>query len=149
MIDLIQMGSKIAGLRLGKRLSQDQLAERLLVSRQAVSAWELGKSAPSIDNVIELAKTFDVSFEDILCLHDETHFSSQDYFEGHDRAFVIRSVIEGKFSVPIPEILYQCTGSERLTILKAIKEKRLACNVSLIESKLSDDEKEFLKKGGN
>ena len=83
MIDLVSVGRKISTLRSQKNLSQDRLAETLLVSRQAVSAWETGKAAPSIDNVIELAKIFGVSFEEILCLGEKPVLNPDNPFDGH------------------------------------------------------------------
>jgi transcriptional regulator with XRE-family HTH domain len=148
MIDLSRVGNRIAQLRNDLGLSQDQLAERLFVSRQAISAWELGKSAPSIDNVIELSRIFRVSFDDILCLNERPFFSTANVFEGHEREYVIRSVIEGTLKIDIPSLLFQCTGSERTRLLKAIKDERIECRYESIEDKLTNDEKLFMKKGG-
>ena len=65
MIDFVKVGNKIATLRKQKGLSQEELAEKLYVTRQALSKWENG-SVPSIDIVLQLAKSFDVSFEELL-----------------------------------------------------------------------------------
>ena len=47
-------------------MTQEFLADRLGVSRQAVSKWESGASAPSTTNLMALAKVFDVSAEELL-----------------------------------------------------------------------------------
>lgn len=47
-------------------LSQEELAQRLSVSRQAVSKWETGDSAPDLNNLLALADTLDLSL-DTLC----------------------------------------------------------------------------------
>ncbi len=52
MIDLVSVGAKISHFREENGYSQEALASKLFVSRQAISAWEVGKSAPSIDNII-------------------------------------------------------------------------------------------------
>ncbi|CCY07498.1 MAG: helix-turn-helix domain-containing protein [Coprobacillus sp.] len=71
MINLKKVGNKIQKYRKEKNMSQDELAETLFVTRQAVSKWENGISAPTIDSLLELCKLFQTNFEDILCLDDE------------------------------------------------------------------------------
>lgn len=53
-------------LRTKKQLSQTELAQRLYVSRQAVSKWENGDADPSIDKLILLAKIFNVSLDHLI-----------------------------------------------------------------------------------
>ena len=47
-------------------MTQEFLADRLGVSRQAVSKWEKGQSDPSTTNLIALAKIFDITPEEML-----------------------------------------------------------------------------------
>lgn len=61
------IGEKISKLRIGKGVSQEQLAERLGVSRQSVSKWEMGQALPQIDKVVLLCELFSVSCDDLLC----------------------------------------------------------------------------------
>ena len=49
-----------------KGLSQDELAEKVYVSRQAVSRWENGETAPNIETLKLLSKLFDVSINTLL-----------------------------------------------------------------------------------
>ncbi|MCL2618711.1 MAG: helix-turn-helix domain-containing protein [Defluviitaleaceae bacterium] len=60
------LAEKIQGLRKQRGMSQEQLAERVTVSRQAVSKWELGESLPDIDNVVQLSRIFEVSTDYLL-----------------------------------------------------------------------------------
>ena len=53
-------------LRKGKGWSQEDLAEKLGISRQAVSKWEVGTSKPDIDNVIKISKLFEVSIDELV-----------------------------------------------------------------------------------
>lgn len=48
----------ILKLRTGKGLSQDELAERMMVTRQAVSRWENGDTVPNIDTLKLLSKEY-------------------------------------------------------------------------------------------
>ena len=56
----------IKNLRKEKSLTQDQLAEALHVTRQAVSNWENGKTEPDIETITQLAEFFEVDVEKII-----------------------------------------------------------------------------------
>lgn len=60
------LGEKLQALRQKKGLSQEQLAERLEVSRQSVSKWESGQSRPDMDKLVVLAELFGVSTDYLL-----------------------------------------------------------------------------------
>ena len=53
-------------LRTGKGMSQDELAEKVYVTRQAVSRWENGETTPNTDTLKLLSKLFDVSINTLL-----------------------------------------------------------------------------------
>lgn len=53
-------------LRKNKNISQEQLAEELGVSRQAVSKWESGASYPEMDKLVLLCKTFNCNLDDLI-----------------------------------------------------------------------------------
>lgn len=65
----IEIAKKLLQLRKEKGLSQEQLAQKLGISRQAVSKWERAEASPDTDNLIELAKLYDVSLDELL-LHE-------------------------------------------------------------------------------
>lgn len=60
------IGKNITKLRKEKGITQEQLAERLHVTRQAVSHWENGKTHPDIDILTALAEYFEVSIEELI-----------------------------------------------------------------------------------
>lgn len=62
----MKLNEKIFQCRKQSGLSQEELAERVGVSRQAVSKWELGTALPELDKLKLLAKTFDVSTDWLL-----------------------------------------------------------------------------------
>lgn len=70
------IGEKILTLRKRQGLSQEQLADVLDVSRQAVSKWESGQSVPELDKLPRLARQFAVSI-DYLVDDAQTEPSSQ------------------------------------------------------------------------
>jgi transcriptional regulator with XRE-family HTH domain len=59
-------GEKIQLLRKEKSISQEQFAEVMNVSRQAVSKWELNQSYPEVDKIIEVSNYFGVSLDDLM-----------------------------------------------------------------------------------
>ena len=62
----MNMADRIQYLRKQKGYSQEELADKVGVSRQAVSKWESGASDPSTTNLMALAKLFGVTAEEIL-----------------------------------------------------------------------------------
>lgn len=58
--------SSMKKLRKSAKLTQEQVAERLNVSRQTVAKWETGESLPDIDNCIALAQLYKVSLDDLV-----------------------------------------------------------------------------------
>lgn len=62
----MKLNEKIFQCRKQSGLSQEELAERVGVSRQAVSKWELGTALPELDKLKLLAKTFGVSTDWLL-----------------------------------------------------------------------------------
>ena len=60
------VSDSIKKLRKEKGMTQDELAEKLNVTRQAVSNWEMGKTQPDVDTLTRLAEIFDVSVERII-----------------------------------------------------------------------------------
>ncbi len=60
------LGDRIAELRKQNGMSQEELAEKLKISRQSVSKWESGQSLPEIDKIIILSELFHVSTDYLL-----------------------------------------------------------------------------------
>lgn len=57
---------KLSSLRKTNNLSQEQLAEKMKVSRQAVSKWEAGTSYPDMDKILQLCKILNCKLEDLM-----------------------------------------------------------------------------------
>ena len=62
----MNMADRIQYLRKTKGLSQEELADKVGVSRQAVSKWESGESVPNTETLKLLSKLFDVSINTLL-----------------------------------------------------------------------------------
>ncbi len=76
----IEIANKLLKLRKEKGLSQEALAQELGISRQAVSKWERAEASPDTDNLIELAKLYDISLDELL-LHEPTSKEEQEESE--------------------------------------------------------------------
>lgn len=59
-------GEKIQKLRKTSGMSQEQLAQKIAVSRQAISRWELDESRPDTENIMQVGKIFNVSTDFLL-----------------------------------------------------------------------------------
>lgn len=66
MKDNSELSERLRQLRKNAGLSQEQLAETLHISRQAVSKWESGVSNPDIQNIVQLGKLYGISTDSIL-----------------------------------------------------------------------------------
>lgn len=144
MLDLQSVGENIRSLRIDKGLSQDYIAELLGVSHQAVSRWENGLAAPSVDNIAELCELFDVSFEQLLCLNRQIQWDAKDIFKGHSRMFVVKQIVSGQVEYDVVNNFNVFMPQERLMILRAIKEGKLKVNLNRLYCKLTPDELRYL-----
>ena len=62
----MELNEKLSKLRKGLGLSQEELAETLGVSRQAVSKWETGQSAPDLVNLVRLCQLYGIPTDELL-----------------------------------------------------------------------------------
>ena len=60
------IGKNIKDLRIKNKMTQEQIAEKLFVSRQTVSNYETGKSRPDIDMLIKLAEALNCDIKQVL-----------------------------------------------------------------------------------
>lgn len=67
----IEIANRFVTLRKVNGLSQEALAEKLGISRQAVSKWERAEASPDTDNLILLAKIYNVSLDELLFSEEE------------------------------------------------------------------------------
>lgn len=63
---MMKLSDKILNLRKQNGLSQEELADKLHVSRQAISRWEVGSAQPDATNVLQLSKLFGVTTDYLL-----------------------------------------------------------------------------------
>ena len=69
-MDLIKIGKFISTKRKEKNLTQEELAEKLLITDRAVSKWERGLSLPDADKMLELCNILDINVNELLIGED-------------------------------------------------------------------------------
>ena len=67
----LEIANRLVQLRKEHHLSQEELAEKIGISRQAVSKWERAESSPDTDNLILLSKLYHISIDELLRTSDE------------------------------------------------------------------------------
>lgn len=62
----MEFNNKLYSLRKQKGLSQEELANRLNVSRQTISKWEVGDSTPDMEKLIAISDLFEISLDELV-----------------------------------------------------------------------------------
>lgn len=83
--DRMSLAEKIALLRKQKGWSQEELAERMDISRQSVSKWESGQSVPDLDKIIKISNIFAVSTDYLLKEDTEEEFTGREESDNADK----------------------------------------------------------------
>lgn len=63
---MIQFGEKLQKLRKKKGITQEQLAQELHITRQAVSKWESDSAQPDLENIVRICAFFEISADELL-----------------------------------------------------------------------------------
>ena len=74
----MEFNEKLQELRKQKELTQEELAEKLYVSRAAVSKWESGRGYPNIESLKEIAKFFSVTVDELLSTDEVLTIAEED-----------------------------------------------------------------------
>lgn len=99
----IETANKLLELRKLNKLSQEDLAEKLGVSRQAVSKWERAEASPDTENLILLAKLYNISLDELLNIDiqrfkNEKKTKSINLTKSNDTSSQIHEVQENVFN---------------------------------------------------
>lgn len=76
---------KLIKLRKEKLLSQEELGEKLDVTRQTISKWELGQSKPDMEKLKEISTLFNISIEELT--NDEIDISKKNKGNGNNKKY--------------------------------------------------------------
>ena len=100
-MDYIQLGQRIKSLRMGRQLTQEEMAERVKLSSQHISNVETGKTKVSLPALVDIANCLGVSMDQLVC----------------ESVICDRNVILNEYS----EILASCSGKD-LAIINQINQ---------------------------
>ena len=80
-------------LRSEKNLSQEQLADKIGVSRQTISAWESGKASPELDKITAISKLFSVSIDELVgeIKTEASNFDKKEYEKNYSKIALLRA----------------------------------------------------------
>ena len=122
------LSEKLYKLRKESGLSQEQLAEQLKVSRQAISKWESGNAVPESEKLIVISKYFGVSLDYLLKDEDEIGNKCLEHKEDNgDKqrqktgmviclAGIVALIVWGLISIFSPTVSDQISDSSMITI---------------------------------
>lgn len=85
----MSLGEKLLKLRKKKGLSQEEVADKLHVTRQTISKWETDQSMPDFDKVVPICQLYEISTEELFC--DEVESSHCDESRAQEAANVSSS----------------------------------------------------------
>ncbi len=81
----MEFNEKLQKLRTNEKLTQEELAEKLYVSRAAISKWESGRGYPSIDSLKAIAKYFHVTIDELIGSEEIVDLAEQDIQSSHKK----------------------------------------------------------------
>ena len=99
----MEFNEKLQELRKQNRLTQEELAEKLYVSRTAISKWESGRGYPNIDSLKEIAKFFSVTVDELLSPNEVLKIAEED---GKQKEKHFRDLIYGLLDICIAMLLF-------------------------------------------
>ena len=112
-------GEKLKELRQRKKISQGQLAEKLYVSRQAVTKWENGTGMPDVENLIAIAALFNESLDNLLS-NEKTILTKHEFLYESKTEYDLDE--EKRIDIKIGcahEVVVQKTEKEKIQIMLA------------------------------
>ena len=105
----MEIGKQIKKYRIEAKLSQDELADKIYVTRQTISNWENDRNYPDIRSLVLLGSVFDVSLDilvkgDVETMKEKIDAEDIRSFKRDQRIFLI--LLAGEIILPIPLLRY-------------------------------------------
>ena len=83
VMKMTKISKNIKRLRMLQNMSQEELAQKLFVSRQAVSSWENNRTQPDLDMIQKIAELFGVEVESVNTMNVRGHMRRYGRYEGY------------------------------------------------------------------
>ena len=91
-------GEKLKKLRTDKGLTQEKMAEKLFVTRTAISKWESDRGYPNIDSLKQIAKLFSVTVDELLSSNELFTIAEQEN-KKKEKYYRDLKVLTGRFNM--------------------------------------------------
>ena len=161
----MKFGDNLKKIRILKKLSQEDLAEKVNVSRQSVSKWETGDAYPTMNNLLELCKIFHCKINDLVndsiididSLGDEVKTKVVSLKKEEQKKMKVLSKIISLISkigrifcyIAIPFICLMLISSPYLISKVVIKDNNLTLDLSNHNISLSETKDKLILKAGS
>ena len=161
----MKFGDNLKKIRILKKLSQEDLAEKVNVSRQSVSKWETGDAYPTMNNLLELCKIFHCKINDLVndsiididSLGDEVKTKIVSLKKEEQKKMKVLSKIISLISkigrifcyIAIPFICLMLISSPYLISKVVIKDNNLTLDLSNHNISLSETKDKLILKAGS
>ncbi len=96
------LGEKLAYLRMTQKISQEQLAEKIFVSRQSVSKWEMDQASPQIDKILQICDIFNISADALI--RDDVSICTNEVCEVHQNKYFGTDGFRGEANADLTSI---------------------------------------------
>ena len=116
-MNLIKIGKFIADCRKEKKITQEQLAEKLYITDRAVSKWERGLSLPDADKMLDLCNILDINVNELL---NGEKIDMKDYNERTDELLIEMAKQEEIKNKKLITNMYILTGTTLLFYISII-----------------------------
>ncbi len=145
MLNLGIIGQRIATHRRAHDMNQNDLAEALFVTRQAVSKWEIGKGLPSIEILLALTKLFNISIDSLLEASDINQYDYKDMLATYPRESVVYKFLESDTpDLHVKDIFYLLTPTERMQMINQSLSNRINLSIKTIWPYASISERKYI-----
>lgn len=121
----MEFNEKLQSLRKQKNLTQEELAEKLFVSRAAISKWESGRGYPNIDSLRAIAAFFSVTVDELLSADETLTLAEADRRESASRlralVFALLDCSAAAFLLFLPLFAQETAEGVRAVSLLALR----------------------------
>jgi transcriptional regulator with XRE-family HTH domain len=145
MLNLVMIGQRIADRRKALGMTQEDLAERLNVTRQAVSKYEIGKNVPAIDILVTLTNVLGMSIDEILMDADLAEDAYEERLMQYPRQAVIRDFLASEdLSSSFKNVFFRLHSEERQEIIRRLVSGALSADIRQVWPYLDTSERTYV-----
>lgn len=141
MLNLDAIGKYIVMLRTKQNMTQQDLADALFVTHQAVSKWETGKALPNIDILVHLTSLFQITIDELLQLEVKPKNQFSGLLNSYPREYILKQLLQRKIPFEPENILYLLQNEERERILTHIINQEIETDIPKLFPYLNEYER--------